>query len=439
MNVRLPYSKRKRYLTGIDWIIATLDRMTRRVTGVGNASQIVLELRGPFDTARFTGEMETFAGLFPLLGGRIARDWNLAPYWRTPARLPRGTVRIGATETTADTLWPALERNINGLAGEPSGPLSFHVFRTAPDHAWLAMRFEHMIFDAPGAEGFLDLFQRWAAGEDVRERLAAIRLTDPAHLDEWRRKFEDGRQLVRLLRSFPADRPAILPRPAAPRGAPVRFKVMTFDEAQTAAITERAYREAGYLMFMPYVLAGAVRAMARAFEAHGAGGADFMVSVSVDLRAPDQAAADLFFNHLSFLMFRIPAPALADRRALLDSIRGQMYEQVKSGFPRALAESSMLMRIAPRPLLARLMLAPLKGEFASLGFSAVGKGGYSFREFRGAAVENLYHMPLLPVPPGIGFVVNQYACRMNAIVPFLDGMLAREDLARLEADVREWL
>lgn len=439
MNVRLPYSRKKRYLTGIDWIIATLDHMSRRATGGSNASQIVLELRGAFDAARFRGAMASFAGLFPVLGGRIARDWNLAPYWRMPGRMPEDGVRVDVQEAAEAAVWPLLEGHLNEPSGGSSRPLAFRVLKAGPDRAWVAMRFAHSIFDAPGAEAFLDLFQGWAAGDDVRDRLAAIRLTEPAHLSGWKAKFEDGRKLVRLLRSLQDARLALLPRPAPLKGRTFRFKIISFSEAETAAVTERAYRDAGYLMFMPYVLAGAVRSLAGIFAAKGVSDADFVVSVSIDLRQPDQVASDLFFNHLSFLLFRIPAPSLHDRRALLESIRQQMYEQVKSGFPRALAESSMVMRIVPRPMLARLMLAPLHGEFASLGFSAVGKGGYSSKEFMGVALENLYHMPLLPVPPGLGFVVNQYAGRMNAVIPFLDGLLTPDDLARLEADVREAL
>ena len=94
MNVRLPYSRKKRYLTGIDWVIAALDRMSRRATGGSNASQIVLELNGPFDAQRFARAMTEFAGLFPVLNGRSTRDWNLAPYWRMPRRSAEGGVRI---------------------------------------------------------------------------------------------------------------------------------------------------------------------------------------------------------------------------------------------------------------------------------------------------------------------------------------------------------
>ena len=97
------------------------------------------------------------------------------------------------------------------------------------------------------------------------------------------------------------------------------------------------------------------------------------------------------------------------------------------------------MRIVPLPVLSRLMLRPLNGEFASLGFSAVGKGGYPFRQFMQAEVRNLVHMPLVPVPPGLGFVFNQFGGRLNAVLSYVDGLLDAESARRIAAGVREVL
>jgi hypothetical protein len=54
-------------------------------------------------------------------------------------------------------------------------------------------------------------------------------------------------------------------------------------------------------------------------------------------------------------------------------------------------------------------------------------------------VENLFHMPLLPVPPGFGFVVNQFGNRMNAVLAYLDGMLSEDEVRRIQENVRRLL
>ena len=439
MKVSVPFFRRKRYLTGIDWTILTLDRMSYRATGGSNASQIVLELQGKFDDHRFRAAMTEFVRLFPVLAGKSTRDWNLAPYWKMPRAGNAVPLRVDSRRITRQELLPALGESVNTRFSGSREHLAFRVFHVLDDCHYLAMRFDHRLFDAQGAESFLDLFQRWYSGEDCRSRLAAIALTEPAHLDEWKKKFEAGKQLVRMLLPLAKTPLMVLPRPSPLKGRAFKFSLMEFDASETKAVTERAYDEAGFLMFMPYVLAGAIQALDETFKARAGGGQDYLVSVSVDLRTPNKVASLLFFNHLSFLIFRIPAVDAGDRRKVLEAIRSQMYEQIKSGFPRALSEASMLMRIVPPTLLSRLLLKPMRGEMASLGFSCVGKGGYGLPQFMETTVNNLFHMPLLPIPPGLGFVVNQFGKRMNAVLAYLDGMLSDDEVSRIQENVRRLL
>jgi hypothetical protein len=253
------------------------------------------------------------------------------------------------------------------------------------------------------------------------------------------RKFEVGKKLVRLLREARDSTIAVLRRPKPLKGRRIRFGILELSEAETAAIMKRADREAGFMMFMPYALATALQSLIPTFERSGIRGRDFFVSVSVDLRSPETAPRHIFFNHLSFLFFRIPVALTADRPLLLGAIRAQMYEMVKSGFPQAVYESSMLMRILPAGILSRLMLKPLRGEFASLGLACVGKDGYAGTRFMGAQIANLVHMPMVPVPPGIGFFVNQYGGKMNVVLACVDGMLSEDDVRTMLANVRRLL
>ena len=436
MKVSLPYAKQQRYLTGMDWVIGALDHMSHRRTGGGNASQIVLELRGPFAFEQFCTAVSAFVRLFPMLGGRPARHWNLAPYWKIPRTGPAEVCSVTEQAVTEAELWPALEASVNTPFTGRQGHVAWRVLQVNPERHFVAFHFEHLLFDAYGAEAFLELFQNWQQGVDCRARLAQLALTEPAHLCAWMRKFEAGKQFVRKVRELATTTPRILPRPAVLQGRRFRFSLLEFNAQETAQITARAYQEAGFLMFMPYVLATVLPALEKTFAAKAATGQDYVISVSVDLRTPDTAAARLFFNNLSFLLFKIPQTCAGDRRQVLELVRTQMYEQVKSGFPKALAESSMLMRILPLPVLSWALLRPLLGEFASLGFTCVGKGGFASAQFMGAEVVNLFHMPMIPVPPGVGLVVNQHGQRMNAVISYLDGMLAAEDLRALGAELR---
>lgn len=439
MNVRLPYAKSKRYLTGIDWVVGALGQMTYRATGGSNTSQIVLALNGAFDDERFRKAVSEFTRQFPVLVGRPARCWNLAPYWKMSRPGTPVPVRVDTTSVDEASLQAALEGCANAWFNGANEHLAFRVFHVGAKSHCVTMHFSHEVFDAQGAESFLGLFQRWYQGEDCRDSIAQIALTEPAHLCDWQQKFEAGKQLGRMVRGFPKTPPLVVPRPSPLRGRMSRFWVMEFDEQESKAIHDRASREAGFLMFMPYALTAGVQAFDAALRARGGKGQDYIISVSVDARTRETAAQRLFFNNLSFLFFHVPEASVGDRQNLLAAIRTQMYEQVKSGFPRALSESSMLMRILPRSVLARLLLWLMNGEPASFAFSSVNKRGYPASRFMDADVANLFHMPLVPVPPGIGLFVNEFGSLMNVVLSYLDGMLSSEDVSRFDADLRRLL
>ena len=439
MKVSLPYVQNRRYLTGIDWMIGALDHMSHRATGGGNAFQVVLELKGAFDDDRFRREAESFVQQFPVLGGHPARDWTGAPYWKIPAAAKPVPLVLEFSRIESGALAVALEQSANRRFPDGRIHLALRVFHITETRHVLAAQFDHRLFDATGAEAFLDLFHRWLTGEDCRIRIAGISLKEPAHLRDWMQKFEAGKQLIRMVRKFAETTLCVLARPAPLTGRRIKFVVMEFDAAESRAIAERASREAGFLMFLPYTLAVSLEALAPAFARHGDAGNDFVVSVSVDLRTPDTAPARLFFNHLSFVFFQIPKTLIGDRPQVLNLLRSQMYEQVKSGFPKALHESSMLMRLAPLPFLSRVMLRPMRGEFASLGFTCVGKSGYPFDRFGEAELVNLIHMPLVPVPPGLGLFINQFGSKMNAVLATVDGMLDDEDIREFRETIRRLL
>jgi hypothetical protein len=54
-----------------------------------------------------------------------------------------------------------------------------------------------------------------------------------------------------------------------------------------------------------------------------------------------------------------------------------------------------------------------------------------------ARVDNLFHMPLVPVPPGLGFVVNRFGKRFNAVLSHVNGLVDDEEARRIERDARE--
>lgn len=425
MKISLPYSKNKRYLTGIDWIIHVLNCMTLKETGAGFMSQVVIEVAGDINPQDIGNALNAFIKKHPIVNGCLSRDINLAPYWKiSPARKPEislDTLTIKEGESF-DVILKNLEKGINTTFKNKRDHIAFHVL-TGSGKSYITMTFDHLLFDARNAEAFLNMFQKdWEGGEYSGN----MTITEPAHLSIWIDKFKAGQRVNRAFIKIAGKAPPrVFPLPSGNNG--FKFKILSFGTKETEAIAENAFNEAGYLMLMPYALAASVCALHGIFTGRGISSGDYVIPVSIDTRKREEVNKDLFFNHVSFFIFKAEASDASNFPALLKSIKEQMYSQVRSDLPGDICKASLLMRIAPASLLGRLLKIYFKGEIASFCFSYVGRTAYTSPYFMGNKITNIFHMPRTPVPPGIGIFFQQSNEKLNVILSYLDGMLSADE------------
>lgn len=414
----------KRYLTGIDWIIHTLDYMTLDSTGIGNSSQVVFELHGtPEDELRNC--LSSVIKNYPAVWGHPARNCNLAPYWKMPDpnQLSSHPLNIYQLKDEADA-FPILEKCVNTPFKSPHEHTAFHLIY-AGNKVFAVMTFDHRLFDARGAEAFLGIL-------NARKHNKIFSLTRSAQLDRWAEKFRAGQQVNRAFLELAKNAPPlVIPLPPRMKNRNFKFEILCFSKKQTSKIVETAYSEAGYLMLMPYLLGITISALHEIFTDRGIRAGDYIIPVNIDMRSPQNVKEEIFFNHMSFLMFRIPAQKADSFPDTLMTVRRQLYTQIKSGLPAAIREVSFLMRIAPLPVLSRLMRIYFKGQTASFSFSYVGETAYPGSRFMGKKIDNLFHMPRVPTPPGLGVFFHQFHGRLRAVVSYLEGMLTSEEADKI--------
>lgn len=423
-------SRRKRYLTGSDWVIGTLDQVMKKATCAGNLAQIVLPLAAPVDAGRLREGLDHLLTRFPVLSGTVARDWRLAPYWKIPRRA-RQAIPLQVTTLVADKLLPACEQSINRPFRTDSEHLAFQLL-TDDAKSILIMTFDHRLLDARGAEALLALLGQSLDGVPLP---AEPVFASSAELTRWQEKFLAGRNVNRRIIALAKASPRALPLPPG-RDRGYRYRLIACTTQESAALTERAYREAGYLMESPFLLAVVTKAMHALCTARGVAGCNYLVPVTVDRRPGREPLQELFFNHMSYLFYQLPAELGDDLAGLIAAIKQQMYDQVKSAFPADLAKASLLMRIAPLPLLGRMLYLPMDGKMATFAFAHLGRGGFAASEFMGSAVENLFHMPRVPLPPGVGFFSNSYHGRLNLVMSYLDGLISEAEADLVEHGIR---
>lgn len=431
-------SRRKRYLSGSDWVINTLDTLMKSTMAAGNICQVVLVLAPSLDVSSFRQHLHEFITAFPVLRGRVARDFKLTPYWNIPATPVEQALRLTVSSLSNDSD----EHLVSQLACHANSPfpyhteyLDFHLFTSCSRHV-LAMRFDHRLLDARGAESFLHLFQQWYQGQELNGDIA---FTSSMELTEWRRKFQAGKQVNRALIALSQSVPRSFAEIPMAGGRGCRYRVVRFDKHATAALYERAYREAGYLMESPFFLAVIIQAIHQLFAKRSDQGSCYLIPATIDQRPGKDPLNELFFNHMSYLLYQVPVASADSLAELVTVIKQQMYDQVKSGLPKALTEASLLTRILPLSLFGTLFKLPVNGKLATFAYSHLGKTSYHGDCFMDSGVSGIFHMPRVPVPPGIGFFSNVYDEQLNLVISYGEGLIADEELVRLVAGIRSGL
>jgi hypothetical protein len=420
----------KRYLTGIDWIINTLDYTAKAQSGIGDHSEIILELENPPDHKALAEALNSFIQEFPLLSGFPSRAINLCPYWKVPLAKKAPPLRLDIVKLNdASQYLQPMSSQVNAAFENKREHLVFTLVESGYK-TFLAMVFDHRILDAKGAEAFLHLFQQFYQNKKPLN----ISFACPAHLNNWKEKLLAGRQINRFLLNLTQAPPRILP--FDPLQEPCKFKVIHLNVEQSERLITIAYARAGYLMFMPYLLARSLQIMHEIFQEKNIPGSTYLIPVPVDMRNFETAQKETLFNHFSFFLFKINAAKIADLNGLITEIKSQLYAQVKTKLPEAIVNASFLLRIAALPLVNFFLNLMSKKHFASFSFSYL-SNAHQPNKFMQSEVQNIFHLPRTPKPPGIGIFFNQFEHKLNITLSYFDHLLNAKQIAQITKNFQE--
>jgi hypothetical protein len=84
------------------------------------------------------------------------------------------------------------------------------------------------------------------------------------------------------------------------------------------------------------------------------------------------------------------------------------------------------------PKVSRLAL---RGNSGSFSFSYLKQSIYNYEDFLGKKVNNVFHLPNMPVEPGFGVFFNRFKERLNISFSYTDTILNDEDKALLLSEL----
>ena len=415
-------------LEGSDWLIKALDCGTTDRTGRGFKFLVSVFLDGELEPARAETAFRAFCGRLPVLSGRVTRVWPLPPYWAFDEKADAGNIVFTTAPMPSgrEGLITAIEHILNMRAAE-GGMIALDVLTDGMmgTRSALCFTFSHTLFDASGAERFIDRFFRFANGDEEAAALSQVGIArEGGARPGLRARLLEARKVGKFARELAGGTRGCLPVPSDAAGRAFRFATCAFNAPEAERLKTLAWSKAGYIMQGPYLLACALRAFARVCET----GDRLGVSVSTAL-STGMADNRLFFNRLSFLYFQCSRAETANRDELARLLCCQLARQTRDGIPLAVDQFNQLMRVFPSKLFWRYLLALSRGSPASFGFSLLNTLRLQTETAFGCAVADVEHFPLPPVPPGIGLVLTAGKSGYHATLSYLDGTLGKTDAA----------
>jgi hypothetical protein len=442
LSFSLPYSRNRRYLTGIDWIVGLFDYTARRNIGLGGFSQAILEVEGRLDPQTIRSALDHLSKRFPLIHGRVARDWlNLAPYWKiepTPAPIPLKVVELPAER--GEEAVGLLDDHVNHPFDSRCEHLRCLLILVGGEKSFLGLVFDHRLLDAFGAEAIFRLMDLDQSGR-LEEFAGQVEQTEPAHLDHWKRRLISGRTLNHYLFSLNEKTVSALAMPREGQRRRVHFLHDSLTAEETAAFAARAGAEIGVPVMLPSAAARAIDAMRRAVPNPALPGEQCLIFTTAASRLPGQEWEKLFFNRFALMAFTSANDSHPTVAELAMELRTQLFEQMRLQIPFVMEDAGALGRICPHWIGSRLMRSLFSGRLGSFYFACIRDCGYPENTFFGRRVVNLFHKPLVFAPPGLNLCITSYAGRFNLVVSFIEEAISKaaaaEFLAVFKKSLRE--
>ncbi|MFO8031432.1 MAG: hypothetical protein R6U22_02710 [Desulfohalobiaceae bacterium] len=418
------------YLNGSDCLMLAFDSQLRQLGFAGNQAQISLHLQGRIAEADLATRLQCLRQRLPIIAGSIKRwPWSWKPHWR-PVRGSRcwyPRVRSQCAADARELQRIRIEILNTGLDLQNGELIRLDLLEQEGGQGMeLIMTWSHMLMDVHGAEYFLALLGN--SLPEVASYTQAEMLSGsytermPKGLD-----WKQARQAFTKVDQLAAHPPVSLYTQTQAKLPPRQdFVWKSFTEEESKAIEDMAKRQGGFLNASAYYAAAVVGALLRLLQDRDICSPGYVLPMSIDLRRKG-TRLPVFGNQAATLLYGFAPEQLQDFASTMDSFARQAQAAVREGQLQANISAMEISRFLPSKLYARKIQQAFKGEIASMVLANPGKSLDYLSEFMGCAVQDLVHVPLIVVPPGLGLIFYSFSGRLQLSLVYVQGMLSRAE------------
>lgn len=390
-------------VTTVDFFLAGLGAFMKRSGQGEHWAVTVLQLKGKPDTTALTRAWEQVHAHHPMLGARmkrVFRGWRLA--WETsgPSVAPPVIWHPPQAEPPNEFV---IQERLQGRhgAGNITTPLWMEVFPSSagPEHV-IVLTWRHALMDGTGVNLLLEKLATGSCASGP-----------PAQAMPDRKSmglvFQKARPLMLRLHAMTKAGCLSAWKKGMPTGGSPQFRLIKLSAEQSQAAFARLRSSCGEFLQMPFYAAIAGRALRLLHEMRS------WYSPEIHLHLPIQSRGrsrdHIFGNGMGALPVFLDAPALGTMDDAVTHVLAKYREAMKQDMPQA---SEALMTLAaqlPVKWFISAVRLTNRGQICSLFHSHTGTFLPGRAEFVGAAIQNVYTIPGVCSPPGLGVFFSDYA------------------------------
>jgi len=411
-----------------------LDDFMRRTRQGRHVSQSVLELDRTPEMDKLRGASVRVAQKYPILAGRLRRDWKTwLPYWELPdppsGGLPLGLWHeLGAADVLPGSIETAeTQELLQRILMEPldRGGIPFQarldVVTLQRGASLVALSWSHLLLDGKGAELLLTEIGRLCDGQDLPYEVKEA----PQPPSTFKEKIYKTKAAVRRFKELARIGCPSLggPRPRRGRGY---YRNITLTPEDSTRLNLRVDQMTGSLFPLAFYVACSARAHDRVFRHRQKQPAGYVVSVPIQTRKRG-ARGPLFHNQVTVFFFSAVREHLGSIEAAAAAMKQQFVEMTRGRLDESFSAILELMMRLPCWLFMRVVRSQFKGEICSFFHSHTGAFAPEMTGFAGGQITNAYHLPCLGAPPGTGLFFSERAGRVNVTLTWREGCLGDEE------------
>ena len=426
-----------------DYFMHGQDCRMRRVGLPGNVCCAVIKLDQGFDVERLRRRLAESPIMDWLARARIYRILPMLfpPLWRATEKPKTILFEHAGQNGVANQSWFLPEVVAGRELHASRGPgLAFDVMRHADGTSHLFLSWNHTCLDARGLDFLLNHLN---ADENANPAPKAPNFISPKQLGSglagWWPNVKLARSCKKWLDASGAD-PLFSLLPPGPRPASCKnnYRLIYFNEAETAQIDARCQQFNCGFRRSHFYLAASLRALHGVATQRGNQDGAYLIPVPHDTRKRG-ANGPIFSNHLSILFYRLEPKFAGNISGILGELSRQMTDQIRDKFPESCMAALDMFKPLPLGFYVNHLGKPTRGKFATFSFSDSGETCAGIKEFFGGKILEVTHLVPAWRPPGLMVVFLRFGNRLSAQISWVDDCLTPAEVNDMERDVRQAL